>query len=204
MHRGRTPACPSLAQSLALRALRGCSELRVRPGTAGPKERRRTLEIRLITQRDRTRSTNAEPGRSVASLATMTVTASAMRRCASTWAVDETVPKMHFRWPRVSACLKAASSSPITKGEETATPRGIGGHGTCVEGGPVTWETLISPREEYRHRGEPATRLRRACVADARDARSRTSIRRRGRPCARDDHSDGRRGSGSRRAAYEQ
>jgi hypothetical protein len=161
--------------------------LLVRPGNAGRKEGR-VLEILESPSWRLTSPTNAEPGRSVASLAASSVTTKSMRRHASAWAVNESAPKLSFRWPRVSTILKAALSSSLI-GRDDGDTGGVADHGTFAIGEPVTWETLIFPREEYRCHGDPATNLRRASVSDAREARPRTSIRRRGRPQARDDRS---------------
>jgi hypothetical protein len=51
------------------------------------------LEIRYVTPREPARATNAEPGRSEASFATMAATSSAMRKRAIGWAVEKTAPK---------------------------------------------------------------------------------------------------------------
>ena len=120
----------------------------------------------------------------------MTATSSAMRRRAIARAVDVTAPKMQSRWPRALACLKAASSSPITKGEETTTPRGVEDHGTFEEGGPATWEVLISPREstgdaesrrsvsdEHAFRMHAALGEEQASVAEVDHARGMTTAR---------------------------
>lgn len=160
----------------------------------------RTLEILVPSSWRLTSPINAEPGRSVASLATTSVTAWSMRRHASAWAVNESAPKMSFRWSKVSTCPKTASS-PSLIGRDGDDTGGVADHGTFAAGGPVTWETLISPREDIGATGTRRSNLRRTRVTDARAARPRTSIRRRGRPLARDDRSDDRRRSGSRRAA---
>lgn len=96
--------------------------------------------------------------------------ATAMRRRASGWAVNESAPKMSFRWSRVSAFLKTAPSSSLI-GRDGDDTGGVADHGTSATGGPVTWETLISPREEYRCHGDPVTNLRRERVTDARATR---------------------------------
>ena len=50
----------------------------------------------------------------------------------------------------------------------------------------ATWETLFTPREEYRHYGEPVDQISDGRTdADARVVRQRRSIRQRGRLKAR-------------------
>jgi hypothetical protein len=62
---------------------------------------------------------------------------------------------MSFRWSKASTCPKTASS-PSLIGRDGVDTGGVADHGTFAPGGPVTWETLISPREEHRCYGDPA------------------------------------------------
>ena len=149
----------------------------------------RTLEILVSPYGCKTRPINAEPGRSVASLAVTSVTTSSMRRHASAWAVrfslENVLPVVQgFNAPEDRIVVVAIGRDGDDTGEVVE-------HGTFATGGPATWEALISPREEHRCHGDPAINLRRERVPDARVARPRTSIRRRGRPYARDNRSRG-------------
>jgi len=159
----------------------------------------KTLEILVLPYGCKSRPINAEPGRSVASLAARSVTAPSMRRHVSAWAVrfslETVLPVVQgVIFPEDCIVVVAIGRDDDDTGEVVE-------HGTFATGGPATWEALISPREEHRCHGDPATNLRRDRVPDARGARPRTSIRRRGTPQARDNRSCGRRRAGSRRAA---
>lgn len=82
------------------------------------------LEIRYVTPREPARATNAEPGRSEASLATMVVTPSAMRRHAIGWAVKKTAPKN---------ANPVAQGVSMPEGSTVITANGRG-HGSTARG----------------------------------------------------------------------
>ena len=58
---------------------------------------------------------------------------------------DAASKSMSFRMPRVLFYLKATTTSP-NHGRGEAVSGGVFDHGTQEEDGPVTWETLVSPR----------------------------------------------------------
>ena len=123
------------------------------------------LEIQLPPSWRLTSPTKAKPGRSVASLATSSVTTAAMRRHASVRAVRLSLENVllvvqGFNVPEDSIDV-------VAHGRDSVDTGGVAEHGTFAAGGPVTWETLISPRDESQMRrlgdGAP-TRPRYGCA----------------------------------------
>lgn len=148
------------------------------------------LEIQLPPSWRLTSPIKAEPSRSVVSLAPTSVTTPAMRRHASAWAVRLSLENVllvvqGFNFPEDSIDV-------VIHGRDSVDTGGVEEHGTFATGGPVTWETLISPREVSRTRrpGDCSpTSPRYGCTWRS----VKKSIRRRGRPSARDDRSRDRR-----------
>ena len=109
------------------------------------KKGRNTLEILVSPYGCKSRPINAEPGRSVASLAATSVTTSSMRRHASAWAVRfslETVLSVVQGVNNPEDCIVV-----VAIGRDDADTGGVVEHGTFATGGPATWEALSSPRE---------------------------------------------------------
>jgi hypothetical protein len=125
----------------------------------------RTLEILVPSSWRLTSPIKAEPGRSVASLATASVTTSAMRRHASAWAVQFSLENV---LPVVHGVNKPEDRiTVVVTGQDDSDTGGVAEHGTSADDGPVTWEALISPREECRQRGpddKSPTRPRHGCT----------------------------------------
>lgn len=125
----------------------------------------RTLEILVPSSWRLTSPIKAEPGRSVASLATASVTTSAMRRHVSARAVQLSLENVlsvvqGFNIPEDSIDV-------VVSGRDDVDTGGVAEHGTFADDGPVTWEALISPREERRPRGpddQSPTRPRYGCT----------------------------------------
>lgn len=99
-----------------------------------------------------------QPGRSVASLATATVTEPTMRRWASGRAVGMQLRNMpHTGCRGIPSSLKAAASSWATAHEDGA-PGGVFDHGAFEEDDPVTWEIPVPPARVGRRQGRPEPR----------------------------------------------
>ena len=74
-----------------------------------------------------------------------------MRRPASAWAVqlslENVLPVVHGV-NKPEDCIVV-----VATGRDVNDTGGVAEHGTFADDGPVTWEALISPREECRPRG---------------------------------------------------
>ena len=142
------------------------------------------------------RAAKGEPAQPVASLATKAATPSAMRRCASMRAVGNAATKIIII-PGVEGVALLEDDGGLTRHRARAgrTRRGL--------------RPRHAARGRSRNLGGPHFSLRlalwmRARPADAtRGGSAQNKHPRQGRPLARGDRSHGRRGWGSRRAAYE-
>lgn len=104
------------------------------------------LKPGMLSSGSQSRPANAEPSQPVANLATAPVTESAMRRGASNRAARVSPENFGSSVvPRASLGLKAAAL-PTDTGQGREAPGGVVGCGTVEQDGPVTWETLVSPR----------------------------------------------------------
>ena len=178
----------------------------MRPGNAGQEGSNEVISSRNLVSRPagaKPAWPGVSPPEPVASLATGAVTRPAKRRRASTWAVGNAATKsMTYRVPRALNCSKATTRRPQEVGEDGSEPGGVYDHGTRdMRTAPVAWETHVSPRNF------PVVRETRLSLSDVRCVRgmqapaAKNKHPHRGRPKAREDHSQGRRKRGSLRTA---
>jgi hypothetical protein len=177
----------------------------MRPGYAGPEGGNDAVIPRNpdeLPSGCESRPTKAEPGRSVVSLAAVTVTGRLMRRQASTWAVGRQ-PRNGYSpgKPRGSPTLKAAGGVTVN-GRGGTSPGGVDDHGTLAQGNPVTGEAPAGPRVSAGRRGTRSQASDAPGVHGRTPGRLRISVRTRGRsgqgkPEPRPTP------QGSRRTAYE-
>lgn len=163
-----------------------------------------TLKFSLSSSGCETRPAKVEPDRPVAGSATASVTTSAMREHANERAVGSTASKPWIsRMSKTYTGTKTAAERP-KKGDGRAASGGVVGHGALEEDGPGTWEALQSPRESNGPTGSPTRISDGPASTDARDGRSRTSVRSRGRPKARETgaEADGGRASEGGKVAW--
>ena len=175
----------------------------VRPGEAGPRGRR----VRKTPETRKSRPAGAnparpkpQPGRSEVSLATGSVTASAMRRRTGVWAVG--------RVPRNGGCpgcpRRGVSGrpqrSPGPRRRRAPYPAGSGTTARTQEGGPGTWEAPALAREGVgQRRGRPEPRPR---VTGASEGSIRAQTTGNGRHPDPSEQRDARVGVSFRRATW--
>ncbi len=178
----------------------------VRPGNAGQEGSNELIGSRNLVSRPagaKPAWPGVSPPEPVVSLTTGAATRPAKRRCASAWAVGNAATK--------SMNIPGAESAELLEGDDAPTARsGRGRLGTRRSGrprharhedDPVTWEAHVSPRNN------PVVRETRLTLSDVRCVRgmqapaAKNKHPHRGRPKAREDHSQGRRKRGSRRTA---